>query len=69
MQEATRFALQRERAAGRIGDHVEPDDVLLAISMLAGVLGRTDVADRPATARRARALFGAAFAPRSAEVE
>lgn len=64
VQALTGVALERERAAGRIGDHVEPDDVLLAISMLAGVLGRTDVADRPATARRAWALFHAAFAPR-----
>ena len=65
VQELTRLALEKERTAGRIGEHVEADDVLLAISMLAGVLGRTDAADRPATARRAWALFHAAFAPHS----
>jgi AcrR family transcriptional regulator len=69
VQELTRVAVERERAAGRIGDHVVPDDVLLAISMLAGVLGRTDAADRPATARRARTLFHASFAPRAAVAE
>jgi AcrR family transcriptional regulator len=69
VQELTRRALEQERTAGRIGEHVEADDVLLAISMLAGVLGRTDAADRPATARRAWALFHAAFAPRASVVE
>lgn len=56
--------LERERAAGRIGEHVETDDVLLAITMLADVLARTDVEDRRAVARRAWAIFHAAFAPR-----
>ncbi|WP_022892347.1 TetR/AcrR family transcriptional regulator [Agromyces subbeticus] len=56
--------LVRERAAGRLGDHVEVADVLLAVTMLADVLSRTDEADRQAVARRARALFHTAFAPR-----
>ena len=56
--------LAREHAAGRIGDHVETEDVLLAITMLADVLARTDVDERPAVARRAWAIFHAAFAPR-----
>jgi AcrR family transcriptional regulator len=56
--------LARERAAGRIGDHVETEDVLLAITMLADVLARTDVEERRGVARRAWAIFHAAFAPR-----
>lgn len=56
--------LVRERAAGRLGDHVEVADVLLAVTMLADVLARTDEADRRPVARRAWALFHAAFAPR-----
>jgi len=55
----------RERAAGRIGDHVEPEDVAMAVSMLATELARADAADRPAVARRAKAIFHRAFAPRS----
>ena len=56
--------LARERAAGRIGAHVETADVLLAVTMLADLLARTDAADRPVLARRAWSLFHAAFAPR-----
>ncbi|MBT2517109.1 TetR/AcrR family transcriptional regulator [Streptomyces sp. ISL-90] len=57
-------ALERERAAGRIGAHVATDDLLLAVSMLSGVLSRSDPEDRRDVARRAWALFHAAFAPR-----
>lgn len=53
----------RELAAGRIGEHVETADVLLAVTMLADLLARTDADDRPAVAQRAWALFHAAFAP------
>jgi AcrR family transcriptional regulator len=56
--------LVREQEAGRIGAHVSPDDVLLAVSMLAGILSRSDADDRPDVARRAWALFHAAFTPR-----
>lgn len=56
--------LTREHSAGRIGDHVETADVLLAVTMLADLLARTDAAERRAVARRAWALFHAAFAPR-----
>ena len=56
--------VERERAAGRIGTDVATDDVLLAISMLSGLLSRTDAAERPAVAKRAWALFHAAFAAR-----
>jgi AcrR family transcriptional regulator len=54
----------RDRAAGRVGQHVETEDVTLATGMLATELARTDPSLRPAVARRARALFAAAFAPR-----
>ncbi len=64
VQALTATAVERERAAGRLGEHVDDTDVLLAISMLAGVLSRTEAPDRPATAKRAWALFHAAFAPR-----
>lgn len=56
--------LAREQAAGRIGEQAAIADVLLAVSMLAGVLARTDVADRPEVAGRAWGLFHAAFVPR-----
>lgn len=56
--------LAREQAAGRIGEHVGTEDVILAVSMLAGVLARSDAADRPEVARRAWGLFHAAFTPR-----
>lgn len=55
--------LERERAAGRIGDHVEVADVLLAVTMLADVVARTDAAERQRVAQRAWSLFHAAFAP------
>jgi AcrR family transcriptional regulator len=56
--------VERERAAGRIGPDVATDDVLLAISMLSGLLSRTDAAERPAVAKRAWSLFHAAFTAR-----
>jgi AcrR family transcriptional regulator len=54
----------RDRAAGRLGSHIETDDVTLAAGMLATELARADPAQRAVVARRARALFAAAFAPR-----
>jgi len=54
----------RDRAAGRVGSHIETEDVTLATGMLATELARSEPAQRPAVARRARALFAAAFAPR-----
>ncbi|SEB61606.1 DNA-binding transcriptional regulator, AcrR family [Paramicrobacterium humi] len=56
--------IARERTAGRLGDHVAAEDVLLAVSMLAGILSRTPAGERRATAKRAWGLFHAAFAPR-----
>ncbi|WEO77359.1 helix-turn-helix domain containing protein [Cryobacterium sp. SO2] len=55
--------LAREQQAGRIGQHVSTADVILAVSMLAGVLARSEAADRPDVARRAWGLFHAAFTP------
>jgi AcrR family transcriptional regulator len=54
----------RDRAARRVGTHIETDDVTLAAGMLATELARADPAQRSVVARRARALFAAAFAPR-----
>ena len=54
----------RDRASGRVGTHIETEDVTLAAGMLATELARADPAQRPVVARRARALFAAAFAPR-----
>jgi AcrR family transcriptional regulator len=59
-----RRLVARERAAGRIGDHVETEDVAMAVSMLATELARADAPERPSVARRAKAIFHAAFAPR-----
>ncbi|WP_353826887.1 TetR/AcrR family transcriptional regulator [Agromyces sp. SYSU T0242] len=56
-------AVQHERAAGRFGEHVDLEDVLLAISMLAGLLARTEPDARERTAERAWALLHGAFAP------
>lgn len=56
--------LTREQEARRIGGHVSADDVVLAVSMLAGILARSDADDRPEVARRAWSLFHAAFTPR-----
>ncbi|UIP57215.1 TetR/AcrR family transcriptional regulator [Agromyces marinus] len=57
-------AVAHERAAGRFGEHADVDDVLLAISMVAGVLTRTEPDARAVTARRAWDLLHTAFVPR-----
>ena len=56
--------VEREHAAGRIGDHVEADDVMMATGMLATELARTDPERRAAAAIRARGIFRCAFSPR-----
>ena len=56
--------LARERALGHVGAHVEVEDVTMATGMLATELARAEPDQRPDVARRARALFRAAFAPR-----
>ena len=56
--------LTRERALGHVGAHVEEEDVMMATGMLATELARADPAQRTEVARRARAMFRAAFVPR-----
>jgi AcrR family transcriptional regulator len=55
--------LARGQAAGTIGPQVDGADVMLAISMLAFVLARTEDRDRADVRTRARAMFRAAFGP------
>lgn len=55
--------LARDQASGRFGHHVEPADVMLAISMMALMLSKAPEAERAGAAARARAIFRAAFAP------
>ncbi|WP_307807379.1 helix-turn-helix domain-containing protein [Naasia sp. SYSU D00948] len=55
--------LEREQRAGRVSQDITTDDVELALFMLAGTLSRSDPDQRPDVARRAKALFHAAFAP------
>ena len=54
----------REHAAGHLGAHIDADDVMMAVGMLATELARAEPPLRPAVADRARALFRAAFVPR-----
>lgn len=56
----------RAEASGRIGPHIDTEDVMLAISMLAFALAQTPEELREQVAARARALFHTAFAPRPA---
>lgn len=58
--------LAREHELGHVGAHIEVEDVVMAAGMLATELARTDPGQRPQAARRARALFRAAFAPGTA---
>ncbi|ANJ26202.1 TetR/AcrR family transcriptional regulator [Agromyces aureus] len=53
----------RERAAGRVGEHVDDSDVLLSITMLTDLLARADAADRRPMAEQAWAIFRRSFAP------
>jgi AcrR family transcriptional regulator len=53
----------RAAAAGRMAPHIDTEDVMLAISMLAFALAQTPEASRERMAARARALFHTAFAP------
>jgi AcrR family transcriptional regulator len=57
--------LVRDKAAGRIGAHVTSADVMLAFSMLAFLLARTEVEERPPVAAHARSIFQSSFAPRA----
>ncbi len=55
--------LTREQSRGRIGEHVEPADVILAVGMLATELARTDPGERGEISARGRAIFRRSFAP------
>ena len=61
VEELVSRLLQRERAAGRLGRSLDVEDVMLSISMLAGVVARTSAERRSAVACRARALIQTAF--------
>lgn len=63
--DAAGTVLHRDRRHGTVGAHVELEDVLLAVTMLADVVSRTDSEARIATARRVRAILHAAFSPRA----
>jgi AcrR family transcriptional regulator len=51
----------KELAAHRIADHVEPDDILMAISMVGATLTRIPASHRADTASRAKAMFRRSF--------
>ncbi|WP_167349013.1 TetR/AcrR family transcriptional regulator [Pseudoclavibacter helvolus] len=56
-------ALARDRPAGRVSDDISAEDVLLLLSMLAGVLPRTPRDEHEGVARRSIELFWRSFAP------
>lgn len=49
--------IEAERRAGRVGDDVDVDDILLAITMLAGALSQAPAGGGEATGRRARGIL------------
>ncbi|MBZ2197093.1 TetR/AcrR family transcriptional regulator [Ruania sp. N2-46] len=55
--------LAREQAAGRLGDHVEPEDITISTGMMATEIARTDPDQRDAVAHRIRTILHNAFAP------
>ncbi|MDQ4137746.1 MAG: hypothetical protein M3116_02715 [Actinomycetota bacterium] len=57
--------LEREQKAGRVSPEVTAQDVELALLMPAGALSRSETDERPAIARRPKAIFHAAFSPPS----
>ena len=57
--------LSRDKAAGMVATHIDAADVMLAISMLAFVLARTDDGERADVRARTHAMFRSAFAPRA----
>lgn len=60
---SARTVLERDISHRRVAPHVEIDDVLLAVAMIADAVTRSDAQTRPAVAARARAIVRAAFAP------
>ncbi|MEZ3159517.1 helix-turn-helix domain-containing protein [Microbacterium sp. BWT-B31] len=65
LADAAGTVLARDRRRGVVGAHVDLDDVLLAVTMLADAVSRTGSDARTATARRVRAILHAAFSPRT----
>ena len=59
--------LARDKSAGNVGEHVDSDDIILAVSMLAFVLARTDDDERADVRARTHAMFRTAFATRPTE--
>jgi AcrR family transcriptional regulator len=57
----TSALLAREQEAGRVAATITPEDVELALFMLAGALSRSDPEERRDVAARARRLFSTAF--------
>ena len=55
--------VRTERETGALASHVDVDDVLLAVGMIATVLARSDEGERAALATRGRAIFARAFRP------
>jgi AcrR family transcriptional regulator len=55
--------LTREKNVGRIGQQVEPADVMLAIAMLAFAISKADPDERADIRARTHRMFRAAFAP------
>lgn len=55
--------LEREQAAGRLGEHVEPKDITISTGMLATEISRTDLDQRDAVASRILTILHNAFAP------
>ena len=56
--------LARDLAAGRVDAGVELADILLAVTMLADAIARTEGDERAAVVVRVRGILRAAFAPR-----
>jgi AcrR family transcriptional regulator len=55
--------LSREQATGRVGEQVEPADVMLAIAMLAFAISKAAPDERADIQARSHRIFRAAFAP------
>jgi AcrR family transcriptional regulator len=55
--------LRREQATGRVGEQVEPADVMLAIAMLAFAISKAAPDERADMQTRSQRIFRAAFAP------
>ncbi|HWS57577.1 MAG TPA: TetR/AcrR family transcriptional regulator, partial [Actinotalea sp.] len=63
MRELLERPVAEARDAGALAADVTADDVMLALLMLSGALGRVPAEDRPGTSRRIWALVRRAWAP------